>query len=1556
MPVKTPHFGLEAFVSGDVFSASTDQRRMRQIDNHLAFLADIIGDGVIDGWSLSEVSPLVLSVSDGWGIIDRHVTRTFGPYTKTLLDNNTVYLWMKRRPGVVGHVSGFSDTVSYAYSDITAPAAPSALTLISKTVSTINFEWEYGSEIDFDHFNVFRSENNLDYANIGEVTSPEFLDSDLSDDSLYYYKVSSVDRSGNESASSAAFSVVTTADTSEPSDPSSVEATAADTVIHLIWRDSPVGEIDSYVADYVAVTVEGENSGEEASQSSLSNQRHMTISGLTNGQRYRVTLRAVATNGASSAGVVKYLIPDESIGPKDVTEIIITDTEGDGVISDLVLLVSWSPYSDPYDDAALADSYEVRIKEFDGNGGVIESEWIPVLDDDAVNIKVFPYTENGSIVYKSVEERTEYFVTVRAIDIDGIRSVGKKSVYSTRSFRLPLPVTMLAARQIDDQSIVFTWVNSISIFTDNVVEITKTDLSNTSDVEYLESSAEIGRSSRYVIESDEVEVNAEYSLEIYAIDEFGNESERQSVAYSIPDFADIPRPTVPARQSGISGDRQSTISWSKADIEYVSSYRIYRSEEQSVYQSSDFTRLDTVDSDTFVYTDYGIDNDLIYVYFVTTVDVYGRESLNPIDDDFFDYNLINLSPNRTGDMSHPEDLEVVAPGANDLDLSWTPSSGIFDGYEIFRSFDNRYSFAKIATVSSAITDYSDEDVLLEDGTYYYLVRKFRNEADLFVTESDTDVSGAAFIGEVVTEDGVASFDVSEVRNIDNLSDPIREVTDVRIRSHRHGYFGVADDRRINLSDTITVSDWTTSDYQQYFTETDISDTTSFSVLLNGEKPENLGIFYVLDKSENRLTFEVRLTRGNRTNQNAEDFFFATAPTLEVVFDNLSEVQGSLPQERLEGASAQQISVGLIQDHQIPPINHEGRIRERLVPEQESMIPIDDGFRFAPEDDGVENIGLALVWYDVILAEGTDGDILVAATSDGVYISEDFGLTWEKKFEPITPALKLFYSSSNDFYLALTNRGVFGSSGGSAGGFSVWNEIRGMENTKIARDIVQDGDGVVFCTSDLGVYKLQRDTGRGAFLWEQTPIFGPRSTESFAILHDSYRDRIISSNELGIFQTINQGTRWEFSEEMTEQRIFYAFCQSGEYIFALSQYSVWRRGPSDEEFVRISSMDNAVARKMLVWKDRLYVTTDVGLLVSKSSDNIWLDEVEFIAGFGQINRNGYVPLATSLSIIDDKLFVGTEDRLYIAESVGSISLQSEIKNGVIPTVYIDGVEYGIGYRFTTSSERLRKFVCFDEKIAVGSKVTFANQYKKFKTTNGGWADTDFSSRVSVYKNGRKINDGTVVEKPIVTMNSLRWPAYNDRNAHQYGADAAFVKVRTAMQILLASEQQNNATVFTGFDKTNVRVSLYAIEKFLSQLYLDARVVEELDENGIVVYRDTAGSIVDRNADGAEKSYIPFVLPEFKVLLISCGIDPDSVGVSSFGRYRNLNTGAGGVGTFGDELDDNGTVPGGSTPDGFISTGGSTGASSSSGSSGDDSAGGGASSGSGTSGNSTGSAGG
>jgi len=130
---------------------------------------------------------------------------------------------------------------------------------------------------------------------------------------------------------------------------------------------------------------------------------------------------------------------------------------------------------------------------------------------------------------------------------------------------------------------------------------------------------------------------------------------------------------------------------------------------------------------------------------------------------------------------------------------------------------------------------------------------------------------------------------------------------------------------------------------------------------------------------------------------------------------------------------------------------------------------------------------------------------------------------------------------------------------------------------------------------------------------------------------------------------------------------------------------------------------------------------------------------------------------------------------------------------------------------------------------------------------------------------------------------------------------------SLSTLLLSQQVNQSILFNNFTSENVRDALFKIEKFTSQLYINARVIEELDSDGVPVYRDSLGNIVDQTSSGAIKSYINFVIPSFNVNLISCNYS-SSIGISSFGVYNTLYNNTSGTGLFGNELDQDGNASG------------------------------------------------
>lgn len=102
--------------------------------------------------------------------------------------------------------------------DTTAPTTPSGLTAMGGNAS-VNLTWNANSESDLAGYNVYRSDSsNGTYikVNNGLVNTSMFDDSNLSAATTYFYKVTAVDTSSNESAQSSVVFATTDEGTSAP--------------------------------------------------------------------------------------------------------------------------------------------------------------------------------------------------------------------------------------------------------------------------------------------------------------------------------------------------------------------------------------------------------------------------------------------------------------------------------------------------------------------------------------------------------------------------------------------------------------------------------------------------------------------------------------------------------------------------------------------------------------------------------------------------------------------------------------------------------------------------------------------------------------------------------------------------------------------------------------------------------------------------------------------------------------------------------------------------------------------------------------------------------------------------------------------------------------------------------------------------------------------------------------------------------------------------------------------------------------------------------------------
>jgi hypothetical protein len=109
---------------------------------------------------------------------------------------------------VSGCSSDSTSTVSPPSEDLTPPAAPVNLS-VSCEDGEVTVAWRENSEIDFASYQIYRGLAGGDYAFVSSADNARFVDQ-IDDAGLFefFYRVSAVDDSGNESAYSASASVV----------------------------------------------------------------------------------------------------------------------------------------------------------------------------------------------------------------------------------------------------------------------------------------------------------------------------------------------------------------------------------------------------------------------------------------------------------------------------------------------------------------------------------------------------------------------------------------------------------------------------------------------------------------------------------------------------------------------------------------------------------------------------------------------------------------------------------------------------------------------------------------------------------------------------------------------------------------------------------------------------------------------------------------------------------------------------------------------------------------------------------------------------------------------------------------------------------------------------------------------------------------------------------------------------------------------------------------------------------------------------------------------------
>ena len=958
MPISTIHYFLEAFLDGDAYSAFADRRRFQTVDNQLNMLATIIGDGRIDGWEIQESTFPDVIITQGNGIIDKYYTNTFDDQVFELAANGKFFFYAQRRVGITGTVGPKSDIESIAYNDSGAPGAPADFDAEAPDPFTVTCTWTANTEVDMDHYELERSEDGgSEFILLEDEIDKDttfFQDDTADEDITYIYRLFAVDQSGFKSVA-ATDTVMTPLSTDPPPNPLSVEIKQSEAAINLLWDRPPTlpfVKLQHYKIIYSELDTEGTVVSTESFivNKNLYNDR---IDNLKVGVTYKVTIKTIDTKDRASTGVTQDIIPQPTPAPRDPEGIAFSETDsGDGVEVNL----SWTSGDTPYDPAT---SFRYRVYVTVGWGtNLPESLGIDVpLGESELAVSLYTF---DLLTYLPIPYSTLVTFRITSVNESGFESFGSYIRFVTDNFIIPLPLKNVAASfDFDTGNLVVTWENLPS--TDDVQIVINNDDLDDPYVLFVEVVNKfLGKATKFVFEGD---LNHRYQIFLTPFDINGIAGPTSSVtALSfIPTGLELP--SAPTGIETKTGDRQIRLTWNETETIYGDEYNLYKKSGPISFTASDWTLLETMPRGVTAFIDYGLDNDETYSYYITTVDVYNRESLH-LPDGALNLNFVEAIPKKEGLLTEPENVQANLSGLNVV-LTWESLLEEFDGFTIYRSINNLYNFIEVATVDRNTFTYTDITLPLIDGTiFYYVVDKTINDADIVVQTTDTPPEDSIFIGCITTLDSTfGDTDVSARRDIKDLLDPLAEYTSTFLLPHKHREIDFNDPSRIDLNPELIVTNWDTVDGRIFTTsELDIMGET-YIVKVDGKFPT---VFFTVDPVLRRIIFSEPITTvdedGNIT---------GSIPDIEMRVLGIEETQGILDAFRFDDIHARQIQFGTVNKEQLPPIGHEGRIFEVMLPKRFLLQRFSNHTFVVPEEstDTTKNFGDGTTFYDLIESDG-----------------------------------------------------------------------------------------------------------------------------------------------------------------------------------------------------------------------------------------------------------------------------------------------------------------------------------------------------------------------------------------------------------------------------------------------------------------------------------------------------------------------------------------------------------------------------------------------------------
>lgn len=415
---------------------------------------------------------------------------------------NTIYVISENEAGHSSYLTAYYSVAVFSCST-SAPPAPTSISIYDSSDKvfsrwTLTLRWNAGTGQDsnFDHYSIERSLDGTNYNELAQtVSNTSYIDSGLSEQTLYYYRVRAVDNAGKGSAYSSAVSARPSGKYMEPP-----EIISAPVVSQIGSNSATVSwTTDRSSSSYVRYGKSPDSFTDSTGEMDNTVNHEVSLPGLVGATTYYIQVQSLDTSRDYSP--ISAYSETYSFATKEAPAISNVSVDNIALNS---ADISWETTTVSASKIIYGqgDAYDQEVEDISGTQTTKHSAKISSLNND-----------------------TLYRFRINATD-----SVGKELVSDSYSFQtLPLPkIESLKIESLSDrptQTVKISWITNVNTST---------------TVEYFAEGVKPSEESKSKLEKDHsVEIDSLADSSVYTFiaqgrDEFGNLAQSEGQTYQTP--------------------------------------------------------------------------------------------------------------------------------------------------------------------------------------------------------------------------------------------------------------------------------------------------------------------------------------------------------------------------------------------------------------------------------------------------------------------------------------------------------------------------------------------------------------------------------------------------------------------------------------------------------------------------------------------------------------------------------------------------------------------------------------------------------------------------------------------------------------------------------------------------------------------------------------------------------------------------------------------------------------------------------------------------------------